>query len=177
MPQKPAAWQEPSRSTPLRWGTYADRYLAGLALIFAGTIGLQGANPYIIWLLLAGTVAVLVGWAILPARGWRRIVTMGPGMGAIWILLTGPQSVWSLTIPFVCWLVVRHRPLVSYVTLLLPLASGVILPGLVHEYSGMPRALAISAAVLIASAWLARLIAVQSSRWGRRDLPLPSKVL
>jgi hypothetical protein len=40
------------------------------------------------------------------------------------------------------------------------LANGLVLPHFFVEYSGMPAALAISMAVFVVSAWLARLIAV-----------------
>jgi hypothetical protein len=54
---------------------------------------------------------------------------------------------------------VRHRPLRSYVTVAFPIVNGLIVPQFFQEYSGMPWALAISACVLIAAAWIARLIA------------------
>ena len=59
------------------------------------------------------------------------------------------------------WLCVRHRPLRSYITVLFPIANGFIVPQFFEEYDGMPLALAISMAVFVASAWLARLIARQ----------------
>ena len=156
----PPRWREPTSLLPLHWGRYRDRHLAGLALIIAGTVGLQGSNTWILGLLLQGTIATAVGWSIMPARGWRRLLAVVPATGQIWLLLTGPMSVWTLVIPYLCWLLVRHRPPRSYVTVLLPVANGVILPQFLQEYSGMPWALAISLGVLVASAWLARLIAV-----------------
>jgi hypothetical protein len=66
---------------------------------------------------------------------------------------------WTLTVPYLCWLLVRHRPLRSYVTVVFPIACGVIIPLYFQEYSGMAFALAISMAVFVASAWLARFIA------------------
>lgn len=152
-------WREPSARLPLRWGTYRGRYLAGLLLIVGGGLALQGSNTWILILLLQGTIAHAVGWLIIPANGWRRIVAVLPASAQLWLLLTGPLSVWTLVLPYISWLVVRHRPLRSYVTALLPLANGVILPLYFREYSDMVPALAISMTVFVASAWLARAIA------------------
>ena len=156
-------WREPSSLLPLHWGSYRDRYLWGLILIVGGAILLQGANNWTPPLLLIGTIANATGWAIMPARGWRRLLAVGPATGQIWLLLTGPQSMWTLVVPYLCWLVVRHRPATAYLTVLFPVANGFIIPQFFSEYSGMPLALAISMAVFVGSAWLARLIA-QSTR-------------
>lgn len=153
------AWREPTRRIPLRWGTYEGRYLAGLLFIVSGSLALQGANPRILILLLAGTAFHTLGWAILPAQGWRRLVVAAPNIAVTWLLLTGPQSVWMLAVAFVSWLLVRQRPARSYLALVFVLFAGVTIPPVFHEYAQMPWALAISAAVLVASAWLARLLA------------------
>jgi len=152
-------WLEPTSLLRLSWGTYRGRYLAGLLLIVGGAVQLQGSNTYTLPLLLIGATAHAVGWSIMPAKGWRRIVAVLPSSAIIWLLLTGPFSMWLLSIIFVGWLVVRHRPLRSYVTVLFPLANGVIIPQFFSEYSQMVPALAISMVVFVASAWLARLLA------------------
>jgi hypothetical protein len=95
----------------------------------------------------------------MPAAGWRRLVAVIPATGQLWIMLTGPLSMWTLVVPYLCWLLVRHRPARSYITVLFPLANGFILPRFFTEYTGMPAALAISMAVFVASAWVARFIA------------------
>lgn len=150
---------EPARRLPLKWGHYNDRYFAGLVLIIAAAMHLQGANNYTLIILLIGTTATAVGWSIMPARGWRRMIVVLPTISQIWIMLTGPMSMWTLVIPLLAWLIVRHRPLISYLALALPIANGIILPRFYQEYSSMPEALAISAAVVVAAAWLARAIA------------------
>ena len=152
-------WREPTSLLPLHWGTYRERYLLGMVLIIGGTIQLQGSNTYTNPFLLVGTTATAIGWSVMPARGWRRLLVVVPATAQIWLLLTGPLSVWTLVVPYLCWLVVRHRPASSFVTVVFPLANGVIVPQFVHEYSGMPVALVISMAVFVGSAWLARLIA------------------
>ena len=154
-----AEWREPTRSLPLVWGTYGERYVAGLVLLIAGGIGLQASNTYTNFFLLQGALVYAVGWSILPSRGWRRILVVAPATGQLWLLLTGPFSVWTLVVPYLAWLLVRHRPLRSYVTVLLPVASSIVLPNFFSEYSSMLPALVISLAVLVGSAWLARLLA------------------
>lgn len=154
--------REPASLLPLRWGNYTDRYLAGLILIVGGAIQLQGSNTWTLPLLLIGTIAHATGWSIMPARGWRRMLAVVPATGQIWLLLTGPQSVWTLTVPYLCWLLVRHRPLRSYITVAFPVVNGIVVPQFFQEYTGMPLALAISMAVLVASAWIARLTAASA---------------
>jgi len=150
---------EPTRRLPLRWGNYADRYGVGLALIIAGAVHLQGANPYTLLILLIGTTITVVGWSIMPSLGWRRMIVVLPAVIQIWIMLTGPMAMWTLAIPLLCWLIVRHRPLISYLALVLPIANGIVIARFYQEYSEMPQALAISAVVLVAAAWVAQLIA------------------
>lgn len=165
-------WREPTSLLPLHWGSYRDRYVFGLVLIVGGGIQLQGSNTYTLPLLLIGTAAHITGWSIMPARGWRRLAVIVPATAQIWLLLTGSQSMWTLVVPYLCWLLVRHRPAVAYLTVLLPIANGILIPQFFSEYSGMPLALAISMAVFAGSAWLAHLIAMSAR--GPRLLPSPS---
>ena len=154
----PAVWREPTSRLPLHWGTYRGRYLAGLTLIVGGGIHLLGANVWTLHFLLVGTVAHAAGWAILPAQGWRRVTAVAPSVATIWIVLTGPQALWAITLSFTCWLLVRHRPLRSYLTVLFPLVTGIAIAQYFRELSGMPVALAIAMTVAVASAWIARMI-------------------
>ena len=152
-------WVEPSARIPLRWGTHRERIIAGLMLILAGGIGLAGTNNWTLPLLAAGTITHVVGWSILPAAGWRRMLAIVPGLVQIWLLLTGPQAMWTFALGLAGWLLARHRPPRAWPVLALPIANAVIMPELFEEYSGMPAALAISLAVTVASGWLARGIA------------------
>ncbi|MFM9878346.1 MAG: hypothetical protein ACKVOG_10970 [Rhodoglobus sp.] len=154
-------WREPTSLIRLKWGRYTDRYLWGLILIVSGTTAMQAGNIYAVSFLGQGIVALTIGWSILPARGWRRVLAalLAPLFGIA--LLTGPQSMWTLAAPYLLWLCVRHRPPRSYITVLFPVANGIIVPQFFEEYDGMPLALAISMLVFVASAWLARLIARQ----------------
>lgn len=156
----------------LRWGTYRGRYLAGLLLIVGGAVQLQGSNTWTLPLLLIGTTAHVIGWSIMPARGWRRMLVIVPATAQIWLLLTGPASVWMFVIPYLCWMLVRHRPALSYVTVLLPLANGFVIPQFTMEYSGMPVALTVSLAVFVGAAWLARLIAAGAHAPSKFSAPI-----
>ncbi len=158
-----SVWREPTSLVRLRWGTYRGRYLAGILLIVGGAVQLQGSNTYTLPLLLIGASAHAVGWSIMPARGWRRVVALIPSSAIIWLLLTGPLSMWMLSVTFLAWLLVRHRPLRSYLTVIFPIANGLIIPQFFTEYSQMFPALAISMSVFVASAWLARVIAATTT--------------
>ena len=68
---------ETAARLPLRWGTYDDRRWAGLTLIVGGLVHLQAAGPDNLLPLAVGTVAHVVGWLIMPARGWRRCTCGG----------------------------------------------------------------------------------------------------
>ncbi len=92
------------------------------------------------------------------------MIVVIPAISQIWIMLTGPLSMWTLVIPLLCWLIVRHRPLISYVVLALPIANGIVLTRFFQEYSSIPEALAISFVVVVLAAWLARLIAQSAAK-------------
>ncbi|MEV8253198.1 hypothetical protein AB0O95_04440 [Rhodoglobus sp. NPDC076762] len=148
----------------MKWGSYEDRYFVGLVLIFAGAVHLQGANPYTLLILLIGTVSTVVGWSIMPAKGWRRMAVAVPAVAQIWIMLTGPMSMWTLAIPLLCWLIVRHRPLISYVALAIPVVNGIVIAQLYRDYAAMPQTLAISAVAVVVAAWVAQLIAQSAAK-------------
>ena len=148
----------------LRWGTYESRYLGGLLYIIAGTVILISTNTYTIGFLLLGTVALCFGWAILPATGARRLWAFGPSLLATWLMLTGPQILFVMAATLLGWLLVRERPLRSYVVLLFPIASGVIMAYSLHSNHSEPLAFGIESAVVVASAWLARALAIPRFR-------------
>ena len=159
-----AAWREPARALPLRWGTYGGRYLAGLLYISGGLLILVGSNTYTVPFLLVGTVAHVGGWYILPGIGVRRIWMAWPSLISVWLLLTGPQILFAMALPLLAWLVVRQRPLLSYVTLVIPIGVGILLANLFNTNKSEPVALAIECAAVIGSAWLARALAVVRAR-------------
>jgi len=150
---------EAAARLPLRWGTYDGRRWAGLTLIVGGLVHLQAAGPDSLLPLAVGTVAHVVGWLIMPARGWRRVVPIVLSTFVGWLLLAGPQLMWTLTIPFLFWLLVRHRPWRSLLAVSPVLLNGVIAAAVFREYEGMPLALGASALVIVGSAWWAAAIA------------------
>jgi hypothetical protein len=154
-----SAFTEPTRRLSLRWGTYLGRYLAGLTYIGAGTVVLLGSNVYAIGYLLLGTVAHVTGWFILPATGARRLIAFGPGLIASFLFLTGPRSLFFSAAILFAWLLVRERPLRSYVTLIFPIFAGVLMANQFNASQYSPLAFAIAFVVLVASAWLARYLA------------------
>jgi hypothetical protein len=149
------AWVEPAARLPLRWGRYRERVIAGLVLIIGGLVHLQSASTFVLLPLIVGTAAHTIGWLILPATAWRRLVPLLPSGLVVWLLLTGPQSMWTLSICFVCWLIARHRPWRSYLALGPVLLNGVLAAAVFRGYEQMLLALGISAVVLVGSAWWA----------------------
>ncbi len=154
-----AAFTEPTRRLPLRWGNYVDRYLAGLLYICAGTTILLSSNTYTIVFLLLGTVAHVTGWFILPAKGSRRLIAFGPSLIASFLLLTGPDILFAMAAMLFGWLLVRERPLRSYVVLIFPIVSGVIMANTFHSNQNEPVAFGTETVIVVASAWLARYLA------------------
>ena len=150
---------EPTRSLPLRWGTYRLRYLSGLALIVSGAIAIQGSSAYVGYPLAIGILAHVVGWWVMPSAGVRRIWVVLPSLLGVIILLIGPAVVGILAVPLACWLIVRHRPAITLLLAVPVLVIGLLLRGVYAEYEGMLPALAVMGALIAASAWLARLAA------------------
>ena len=148
----------------LRWGSAGTRAAWGVILIVSGAVAIAGSDTYVLLLLLVGVLAHLAGWAIMPADGWRRVTAAVISTPAALLLLTGPQFLGVLVLPFIGWLLVRHRPARSYPTLVFVLAGAVIVGRLFPDYSGMLPALGIEFLVIVASAWVAR--AVGSTRSG-----------
>jgi hypothetical protein len=158
------SFSEPTRRLTLRWGTYAGRYLAGIMYIAAGMVILLSSNIYTIGFLLLGTVAHTAGWVILPATGARRLWAFWPSLIASFLLLTGPQILFVMAATLLGWLLVRERPLRSYIVLLFPIASGVVMAYSFHANIYEPLAFGIEVVVVVVSAWLARLLAASSRR-------------
>lgn len=144
---------------PLRWGTARARTVGGGILIVAGAVAVAGSDTYVLLLLLAGLLAHVAGWSVMPTDGWRRVVAVVISTPAVLLLLTGPRFIGVLVLPYLGWLLVRQRPLRSYPTLTFVLAGAVIVARLFPDYSGMLPALGIEFAVIVASALAARAVA------------------
>lgn len=154
---------DPASLLPLRWGRYRDRIAIGLVLIAGGLMQLQGAITYDLIPLIWGSAAHMAGWLIMPARGWRRLVPLLPSTLVVWLLLAGPAAVITLIVPFLCWLLVRHRPWRSLIAAGPVVLNGVLFATLTRDYAWMPLALAVSALVLVGSAWWAAALARSAS--------------
>jgi hypothetical protein len=162
---------------PLRWGSRRTRAAWGGILIISGAVAVAGSNSVSVpWLLVPGVLAHIAGWCIMPAAGSRRILAAVLSTPAAVLLITGPQFIAVMVLPYLAWLIVRHRPARSYPTILFVLAGGVILPRLFPDYSGMLPALGIEIAIMVGSALAARAVAVAGpdSRTSRRPPELPS---
>jgi hypothetical protein len=161
----PGPWREPSSLLPLRWGDAPLRLWTGGWWITGGGLAIAGSNTFSLWVLGLGTLFSVLGWCALPSAGWRRTVAVGPGVFAMWLLLTGPRFVIVLVIPYLCWLLVRHRPAITSLTAI-PVAVMAVLVGNVYggDYSRMPEALLVVGATMVVSAWAAALIARRTGR-------------
>ena len=152
-------WREPNSALPLRWGRYQPRYLAAIVLLLTGALVLQAGSAYADYLIVIGFVAHIAGWAILPARGAHRAAVAVPSALLVGTLLLGSAAAVLLVIPLAFWLLLRQRPGRSYLATLLPLASGLILAQLYPQYGNGQIVVAVSLLVVVASAWIARVLA------------------
>jgi hypothetical protein len=158
-PKAATGWREPAAQIPLRWGGYRARYLSAVALILAGGLLIQAASFYSQQFLVLGAAAHLAGWWILPGRGWRRLWASIPSIFVMILLLTGGPAFAALLLPLAGWLWLRQRPARSYLALIAPLATGILLGQAFPQYGSGAVAVTVSALVLVGSAWLARLLA------------------
>lgn len=159
-----ARWREPSSLLALRWGSWGPRSWGGLALIVGGGTAIAGTTASTAWLAIAGIIVHLLGWSVMPAAGWRRIVVLLPSIAAMVVLLSGPTYLSVLVVPFLCWLLVRHRPLRVWPMAAFVVAAGIVLGRLFPEYSGMPVALGVAAGIMAGAAWAARAVHAATTR-------------
>ena len=164
MASVPARWREPSSKLSLRWGTWAGRSWGGLWLIFSGGVAIAGSSAAALWLAGMGVVAHLAGWAIMPAAGWRRVAVLVPSTVAMLALLPGPGYLTVLVVPFLCWLLARHRPLRVFPMAAFVVATGVVLARLFPDYSDMLVASGVALFVVVGAAWGARAVHAASTR-------------
>jgi hypothetical protein len=163
----PFRWREPTTALPLRWGGYRTRLLGGLLLIVGGGLAVAGggvASPFANVLLYAGSVAHITGWSVLPSAGWRRVWAVIWSTAVMWALLAGPGWLWILVLPYAGWLLVRHRPLAAYPTLLFVIAGAVLVAPLFPSYGMMLAALATMGAFMVLSALAARAVHIAQAR-------------
>jgi hypothetical protein len=151
----------------LRWGGYRTRMLGGLLLIVGGGLAVAGgaaSSPFANFLLYAGSIAHITGWSILPSAGWRRVWAFIPSTIVMWALLAGPGWLWILVFPYLGWLLVRHRPLAAYPTLIFVIAGAMMVAPLFPSYESMLPALATMGTFMLLSALAARAVHVAQAR-------------
>ncbi|HEV7742987.1 MAG TPA: hypothetical protein VGO65_11270 [Pseudolysinimonas sp.] len=166
-----ASWREPTSRIPLRWGTWAGRSWAGLWLILGGGVAIAGSSaanpPFTVLLAAAGVTAHIVGWCIMPAKGWRRVVVLLPSTAAMVALLSGPGYLTGVTVSLLCWFLVRQRPLRVWPMAAFAVATGIVLARIYPEYDGMLMASAVALFVAVGAAWAARAVHAATARPGR----------
>lgn len=164
---EPFRWREPTAALPLRWGGYHTRLYGGLLLVVGGGLAVAGGgvtSPFASALLYAGSVAHITGWSVLPSAGWRRVWAFIPSTAVMWALLAGPGWLWILVFPYLGWLLVRHRPLAAYPTLMFVIAGAVLVAPLFPSYSLMVPALGTMATIMLLSALAARAVHIAQAR-------------
>jgi hypothetical protein len=164
MADSSAQWREPSSRLPLRWGSWGARSWGGLALIVGGGVAIAGTTAFTAWLGIAGVTAHVLGWCVMPAGGWRRVVVVLPSTFAMAALLSGPTRLAVLVVPFLAWLLVRHRPLRVWPMAAFVIAAGIVLARIFPDYSGMLPALGVAAGILVGAAWAARAVHAATAR-------------
>jgi hypothetical protein len=144
-----------SRDAPLRWGSRRTRYLGGLALVFSGAVAIQGGNSYALFLIVHGSVGFIAGWIALPASGLRRGLLLLPAYLAAAAMIAGPQMTPLAVVILAAWLVLWRRRALSYLAVLPLLGVTVAIASSFQDVSAMPFTTSVTAATLVACAWLA----------------------
>lgn len=170
-------WSEPTRNLPLRWGSYLPRYVVGLSAIVAGVAATNLTSTYSLWFLFIGPLVQGIGWLCLPSAVWRRMLVVLPCMVAGLVPLAGPDFVGAFAVLLAAWLLVRHRPVVSYLTVVAPITASIVAKISLHGYSQTAIALFLCTGVSVASAWGARELARWSAerRVARRAASQPEQ--
>jgi hypothetical protein len=166
-PLEPFRWREPTAAIPLRWGGYRPRLLGGLLLAVGGGIAIAGgaaSSPFANALLYAGSIAHVAGWSVLPSAGGRRVWALILSTPVMWTLLAGPGWLGVLVLPYIGWLLVRHRPIAGYPTIFVVLAAAFVVARLFPSYSAMLPALAVMGGVMVLSAFAARAVHIAQAR-------------
>ncbi|MFD1714638.1 hypothetical protein ACFSBZ_09175 [Amnibacterium flavum] len=160
-PSAAAEWREPNSLLPLRWGSYSGRQLVGAALVLLGAFLIVQTTAYTTLIGWLGSAMHVAGWAILPARGGRRVLAAPLSMLAFWLMLLGPNLAWLTSASLALWLLVRRRPGIAYV--IVPLPALIAVAGLVvfGPFLNRTAFYAVVFAVAAACAWAARNIAVR----------------
>ena len=137
------------------WGGYRARYLVGLAIVVLGIAATNLTSTYSLWFLLIGPAVQLIGWLVLPGALWRRLIVIVPCLVAGLVLIGGPDFAGAWVVLLAGWLLVRHRPALSYLAVLPLVATVFVLKLTLSEYSQNWLGLLIGALVTVGCAWAA----------------------
>lgn len=168
-----APFVEPTSTLPLRWGSYRWRLISGGSAIVLGISSVLFTSTYTLSFLAAGLILQLAGWIVLPSRGWTRLVAIGPCLFISCLLLAGADFAIFGTVFLAGWLLVRERPLLSWLTLALPISAGLSNRAIFRSYEQNWAAFALMGVAVLAGAWLALVLA----RLLTRKLPARSASL
>jgi hypothetical protein len=160
----PLPFTEPNRALPLRWGSYHWRLILGGCAIALGVASVLFTSTYSLQFLAVGSLLQATGWIVLPARGWRRLLALGPCLFVSWLMLAGADFAVFSTVFLAGWLLVRQRPPLAWITLALPIGVGAACSAGFASYEQNWAVFTISGAAVLAGAWLARLLARATSR-------------
>lgn len=147
------------------------RTRVALGLLVGGGIALQLTSAYTLPLAIVGFTASVAGWVVVPARGWRRSLAVLPGVFGVAALLSGAGSAPLAAMTVAAWLLVRGRPAPSWVVLVLPIATGVVLGRVYTDYGAGVEIAVIVGITAIGSAWLGMLL--NRTLDARRRTPTP----
>ncbi len=174
-----ATFTEPTAHLPLRYGTHRARYIAALALLFGGGILLQFTSAYTLLFAITGFAASAAGWIVIPGKGWRRQLALLTGLLGVAGLLNGAASGVLLALTLAGWLLVRQRPLLSYLVIALPAITALRLGDTFPQYGAGLIVVTALGSVMIGSAWIARAIAqaLQGLRLRRTQHNRPDRTL
>jgi hypothetical protein len=155
---------EPNRALPLRWGSYRWRLIVGGCAIVLGVASVLFTSTYSLPFLAVGSLLQATGWIVLPARGWRRLLALGPCLFVSWLMLAGADFAVFSTVFLAGWLLVRQRPPLAWLTLALPIGVGAACSTAFASYEQNWAVFTISGMAVLLGAWLARLLARVTSR-------------
>ncbi len=159
---------EPTRLIPLRWGSYRVRLVTGVVAIVVGVASVLFTSTYTLPFLAVGITLQCAGWIVLPATGWRRLVVVMPCVLVSCMMLAGADFAIFTSLFLFAWLLVRQRPALSWLTLILPLGVGFICSQSFDSYEQNWAVFALSGSSAIAGAWcavaLARTLPARSAK-------------
>jgi len=158
----------------VRWGGFRWRYLVGLTLIVAGAALTNLISTYTLWFLYLGPAVQLIGWLVLPGALWRRVFVLLPCLVAALVLVAGPDFVGAYAVLLAGWLFARHRPVLSYVTVLPVIVLSFVLKAVLNDYDQNWIGLLCGALATVAGAWAGAGLAGwrMRRRAARRPAPL-----